>query len=139
MGIGTFKDKEGRTRYRVTFRRDGRRLVDERLPAGTTKEQAEQYHARLVNQWFERERLGVSTAPLISEVMREYETRITPTLRSNRYPKHCIAAAAPFVLGRTLEALPEVAQELAHALRHQSNATAIQDKESGVITRISET
>lgn len=123
MGIGAYKDKEGRTRYRVTFRRDGRRLVDERLPPGTSREKAEQYHARIVSQWFERDRLGIQEIPLISSVIRRYEREITPTLRSPRFPRHCIAAIAPHAIGKTLAELPQVADALIKALRGQAPAT----------------
>lgn len=123
MGVGTYKDKEGRTRYRVTFRRDGRRLVDERLPAGTSRERAEQYHAKIVSQWFERDRLGIQEVPLISSVIRRYEREITPGLRSPRFPGHCIAAIAPHCIGKTLAELPQVADEVAKALRGQALAT----------------
>ena len=123
MGVGTFKDKNGRTRYRVTFSRNSRRLVDERLPPGTSRGKAEAYNARIVGQWFDRDRLGIHEVPLIAEVIRQYDLRITPSLRSPRYAQHCVAAVAPHVLGKTLEQLPEVARVVAKALQGQAPAT----------------
>ena len=123
MGIGTFKDKNGRTRYRVTFSRNGRRLVDERLPPGTSREKAEAYNARIVGQWFDSNRLGIQEIPLIAEVIREYETRIRPRLKSPRYFTHNVQAIMPHVIGRTMDQLPEVGQAVAKALQAQSAAT----------------
>lgn len=123
MGVGTFKDKEGRTRYRVTFSRDGRRLVDERLPPGTTREQADQYYAKITRDWFDRERLGVSEVPLISAVIREYEQRIIPHLKAKRFARDCIKVVGPHVIGHRMDELPEVADEVAKAIRHQKPAS----------------
>lgn len=123
MGVRTFKDKQGRTRYRVTFGRDGRRLVDTRLPAGVTQDQANTYHAKLTTSWFDQARLGIQQVPLISEVIREYEKRIVPGLKSPAFARNCITAAAPHVLGRTLEQLPEAADSLILALRGAAGAT----------------
>ena len=123
MGVGTFKDNEGRTRYRVTFSRNSRRLVDERLPAGTSKDQADEFHAKIVRDWFRRERLGIEEIPLISAVIRDYETRVKPHLKSPRFFTHCVQAIAPHVLGKTLEQLPEVAEAVQKALGHQAPAT----------------
>lgn len=118
MGVGTFKDKTG-TRYRVTFSRDGRRLVDERLPAGTTKDQATQYHAKVTREWFDGQRLGIQAVPLIAEVIQQYEIRVKPKLKSPRYFTHNVKAVGKHCRGRTLAELPEVAQAVAKALQGQ--------------------
>ena len=112
MGVRAYKDNQGRTRYRVTFSRNGRRLVDERLPAGTSKEKADHYHARVVSTWFDSDRLGIQQTPLISEVIREYSQRIVPGLKSPRFAHDNIAACAPFVIGKTLDMLPQCAEEM---------------------------
>lgn len=117
MGVSPFKDSKGRTRYRVTLSRNGRRLVDERLPAGTSKDKAEAYCARITSQWFDRDRLGIQEIPLIAEVIREYERRIMPSLRSPSFAKDCIRAAAPYVVGHTVNELPECAKALHNGLR----------------------
>lgn len=122
MGVGTFKDKNG-TRYRVTFRRNGRRLVDERLPPGTSREAADRYHARIVNEWFERERLGIQEIPLISTVIRHYELHRKPELKSPRFATHCIAVIAPHAIGKRMHELPEVAALVAKSCAHQAPAT----------------
>lgn len=127
MGVGTFKDRDksgkARTRYRVTFRRHGRRLVDERLPPGTTKDQADQLYAAIVRDWFDRERLGLQAVPLIATVIRHYETHRKPTLKSPRFATHCIAVLAKHAIGKRMDELPEVAQAVAKAVAHQSPAT----------------
>lgn len=116
MGVNAYKDREGRTRYRVTFSRDGRRLVDERLPAGTTKDKAEAYFARTVSQWFDRDRLGIQEIPLISAVMQEYEARIIPGLRSPSFARDCIRVAAPHVIGHRLDRLADCAVAMGKTL-----------------------
>lgn len=127
MGVGIFRDKDQggkpRTRYRVTFRRNGRRLVDERLPPGTTKDQADQLYAGIVRNWFDRERLGLQAVPLIATVIRHYELHRKPRLKSPRFVTHCIAALAPHAIGKRMDELPEVAQALAKAVAHQAPAT----------------
>lgn len=122
MGIRPYKDKQGRTRYRVTFSRNSRRLVDERLPAGTTKEKADHYHAKIVGEWFDGDRLGLQKIPLIAEVIQEYERRVGPTLRS-KYARSNIRAVGPLVIGRTLDELCQVAEELARKYPQWSPAT----------------
>lgn len=116
MGVNAYKDREGRARYRVTFSRDGRRLVDERLPAGTTKDKAEAYFARTVSQWFDRDRLGIQEIPLISAVMQEYEARIIPGLRSPSFARNCIRVAAPHVIGHRLDRLADCAVAMGKTL-----------------------
>lgn len=123
MGVRPYKDKTGAIRYRITLFRDGRRLVDSRLPSGTTREQADQYDAKIRTEWFNRERLGIQPPPLISEVAREYKVRIVPGLKSPRYFDDCLKAIGRHILGKTLEDLHEVAQDVARALAHQSPAT----------------
>lgn len=123
MGVRPYKDKKGSTRYRVTLYRDGRRLVDSRLPSGTTREQADAYDAKIRADWFNRERLGIQPPPLISEIAREYKTRIVPDLKSPRYFDDCIKAVGKYILGKTLADLHEVAQDVARALAHQAPAT----------------
>lgn len=123
MGVGAFKDKKGRTRYRVTFSRDSRRLVDERLPPGTSKDQADEFYAKVARDWFNRERLGIEEIPLISAVIKDYEERVKPRLKSPRFFTHCVQAIAPHVLGKTLDQLHEVAEAVQKALAHQAPAT----------------
>lgn len=118
MAIHTYKDAKGRTRYRVTFRRDGRRLADTRLPASTTKAQAEQYDAFIVGQWFNSQRLGIQEIPLIAEVIMRYEQTVIPGLRSPSFAKDCIRAAAPYVIGRRMDNLPQCAEKMRQGLRN---------------------
>lgn len=122
MGVRAYKDPQGRTRYRVTFSRNGRRLADERLPAGTSKEKAERYYGKLSGDWFDRNRLGVQEIPLISTVIREYEKRVKPSLRS-KYANSNIRCVAPFVVGKTLDKLPDAAEAIRDALRDRAPAT----------------
>lgn len=136
MGVAAYKDKTG-TRYRVTFSRDGRRLVDERLPPKTTREQAEQYFAKITRQWFDRQRLGLQEIPLISEVIQQYEIKVKPTLKSPLFFRHNVQAIAPFVIGKTLADIPEVAQELAAALAKPSRRCPEGAKESTIWHRVS--
>jgi integrase len=122
MGVSPFKDGKGRTRYRVTFSRNGRRLVDERLPAGTTKDKAEAYHARIVGEWFDRDRLGVQEIPMIAEVIREYQQRVMPKLRS-RFAESNIRAVARHVIGKRMDQLPQAADAVRKALATKAPAT----------------
>lgn len=122
MGVRAYKDKQGRSRFRVTFSRNGRRLVDERLPAGTGKEKAEHYYSKISGQWFDSDRLGIQKIPLISEVIQEYEKRIVPTLRS-KYARSNIRAVGPLCIGKTLDQLPQVAEALRRKFPAWSPAT----------------
>lgn len=122
MGVNAYKDNKGRTRYRVTFSRNGRRLVDERLPAGTSKEKAEQYNARITTEWFDRDRLGIQKVPLISEVIMEHERIVVPALRS-KYAKSNIRAVAASVIGKTLDELHLAADDLQKRLKGKAPAT----------------
>jgi integrase len=122
VGVNAYKDKKGRTRYRVTFSRNGRRLVDERLPAGTSKEKAEQYNARITTEWFDSDRLGIQKIPLISTVIKEYQARVVPGLRS-KYAMSNIRAVAPSVVGKTLDQLHLAADDLQKRLHGKAPAT----------------
>jgi len=122
MGVAVTRDKAGRTRYRITFRRDGRRLVDRLLPAGLTREAADREYARIVSDWHDRERLGIQPLPLISTVAREYARRIAPQQKS-KHASDNIRAIAPHILGRTLDQARAVTEDIKAALAHQAAAS----------------
>ena len=126
MGVSDYTEvKAGkrRTRYRVTITRAGRRLIDERLPAGTSKEKAEQYHAKLVGELFDSDRLGVQKVPLIGDVIREYELRVLPTLKGKHFATDCIRALLPHTVGKTLAQIHKAADEFTAASTAYAPAT----------------
>jgi len=96
-------------RYRVRIYRRGRRVVDERLPKGTSRQDAEARQAECVRNIYRSSRLGIKPKRLISEVVREYMERELPGLKAKAQWKSHMANLHRWIAGKSIEEIPDVA------------------------------
>jgi integrase len=126
-----YDDSKGRWCLRI--RRRGRE-ARETLPAGTTRAQAEARHARLVRDFVDATYLGRERHTVADGLNRLIEHHLPE--RTGHHVLSNIRALLPYVQGRPLAELVDVAQEYTAAARAEGLTPATINRRLAVLRRV---
>lgn len=109
-------------RWRIRIRRGGVDVAREILPAGVTKDQAIERHARLVSEIFDADKLGKQRHTLAEALKRWAEEEQPRHARQDKSLSLLATLLQNVHADDALEDIPAVARRLADARRHLSPA-----------------
>lgn len=130
-------DKDAK-RYRIRIQRRGRE-TKRILPAGITKAQADQAHAQIIRAFYDQAELGKRPGHSISEAITKLIEEELPKIKTKKHVESNIRALLPFVQGRQLSDIGEVAKEYAKdapSERKERLTTATINRRLAVLRRV---
>lgn len=120
-------------RWCLRIRRRGRE-ARETLPPGTTRAQAEARHARVLREFVDAAYLGRERRSISDALTRLIEHHLPE--RTGHHVVSNVRALLPFVKGRPLEELADVAQEYTKAARKDGLTPATINRRLAVLRRV---
>ena len=122
-------------RWRIRIRRRGRE-ARETLPSGTTREQAQTRHTAVLREFVDEVYLERRQRRSISEALTRLIEDELPGLRTSHHVLSNIRALQPYVAGRALDEIGDVAGEYVRAGRSEGLAPATINRRLAVLRRI---
>lgn len=119
-------------RYRIRIRRRGQE-VRELLPAGITREQADQRHAKLMRDLYDHAALGKRPSYSIADAINRYVEEYAPRLKNPENVRSNVRALLPFVRGKDLDALEDVARMVS---KHRGHSAATRNRRLALLRRV---